>query len=144
MGVTKEVLTEIGAGDKPTMLVFNKVDLCDEVFLPRELRVVGIFMIGHQALDRNTVIVTLRRMQDLYGLGQAVQDEGGQVELAFVWRRAGAEEAVEAGVLVRAGEAPGEFGVDRRALAGAGLRGVPGADHADELDRALGHRRASS
>ncbi len=44
----------------------------DEVFLPRELRVVGIFMIGHQALDSNTVIVTLRRMQDLYGLGRAV------------------------------------------------------------------------
>jgi len=44
----------------------------DEVFLPRELRVVGIFEIGHQALDSSTVIVTLRRMQDLYGLGHAV------------------------------------------------------------------------
>lgn len=44
----------------------------DEVFLPRELTVVGIFEIGHQQLDSNTVIVTLRRMQDLYGLGGAV------------------------------------------------------------------------
>ena len=44
----------------------------DEVFLPRELVVVGIFEIGHQQLDANTVIVTLRRMQDLYGLGEAV------------------------------------------------------------------------
>ena len=44
----------------------------DEVFLPRELVVVGIFEIGHQQLDSNTVIVTLRRMQDLYGLGEAV------------------------------------------------------------------------
>jgi lipoprotein-releasing system permease protein len=44
----------------------------DEVFLPRELTVVGIFEIGHQQLDSNTVIVTLRRMQDLYGLGDAV------------------------------------------------------------------------
>jgi lipoprotein-releasing system permease protein len=44
----------------------------DEVFLPRELTVVGIFEIGHQQLDSNTVIVTLRRMQDLYGLGEAV------------------------------------------------------------------------
>jgi len=44
----------------------------DEVFLPRELVVVGIFEIGHQQLDSNTVIVTLRRMQDLYGLGDAV------------------------------------------------------------------------
>jgi lipoprotein-releasing system permease protein len=33
---------------------------------------VGIFEIGHQQLDSNTVIVTLRRMQDLYGLGDAV------------------------------------------------------------------------
>ena len=44
----------------------------DEVFLPRELVVVGIFEIGHQQLDSNTVLVTLRRMQDLYGLGDAV------------------------------------------------------------------------
>ena len=44
----------------------------DEVFLPRELTVAGIFEIGHQQLDSNTVIVTLRRMQDLYGLGNAV------------------------------------------------------------------------
>ena len=44
----------------------------DEVFLPRELVVVGIFEIGHQQLDANTVLVTLRRMQDLYGLGEAV------------------------------------------------------------------------
>ncbi len=44
----------------------------DEVFLPRELTVAGIFEIGHQQLDSNTVIVTLRRMQDLYGLGGAV------------------------------------------------------------------------
>jgi lipoprotein-releasing system permease protein len=44
----------------------------DEVFLPRELTVVGIFEIGHQQLDANTVLVTLRRMQDLYGLGESV------------------------------------------------------------------------
>ncbi|MFA6960161.1 MAG: ABC transporter permease [Opitutaceae bacterium] len=44
----------------------------DEVFLPRELTIVGIFEIGHQQLDSNTVLVTLRRMQDLYGLGEAV------------------------------------------------------------------------
>jgi len=44
----------------------------DEVFLPRELVITGIFEIGHQQLDSNTVLVTLRRMQDLYGLGEAV------------------------------------------------------------------------
>ena len=44
----------------------------DEVMLPSELTVVGIFEIGHQQLDSSTVIVTLRRMQELYGLGTAV------------------------------------------------------------------------
>jgi lipoprotein-releasing system permease protein len=44
----------------------------DEVFLPRELEIVGFFEIGHQQLDSNTVMVTLRTMQDLYGLGSSV------------------------------------------------------------------------
>jgi lipoprotein-releasing system permease protein len=44
----------------------------DEVILPRELKVVGIFEIGYQQLDKNLVIVTLRLMQELYGLGGAV------------------------------------------------------------------------
>jgi lipoprotein-releasing system permease protein len=44
----------------------------DEVMLPRELTVAGIFEIGHQQLDSSVVIVTLRTMQDLYGLGRGV------------------------------------------------------------------------
>jgi lipoprotein-releasing system permease protein len=44
----------------------------DEVFLPRVLRVVGLIEIGHQELDQNMVICTLRRMQELYGLGDSV------------------------------------------------------------------------
>lgn len=44
----------------------------DEVLLPRQLTVVGIFEIGHQQLDSSVVLVTLRLMQDLYGLGHAV------------------------------------------------------------------------
>jgi lipoprotein-releasing system permease protein len=52
----------------------------DEVMLPRELRVVDVFEVGHQQLDSNTAIVTLRRMQDLYGLGHAVH--GFNVRLA--------------------------------------------------------------
>ncbi len=39
----------------------------DEVLVPRELRVTGIFEIGHPALDSSLVLVTLRTMQDLYG-----------------------------------------------------------------------------
>jgi lipoprotein-releasing system permease protein len=44
----------------------------DEILVPRALRVVGYFEFGHQALDASVVIVTLRTMQDLYGLGHAV------------------------------------------------------------------------
>jgi len=40
----------------------------DEVLLPRELRIVGYFEFGHQALDSSVALVTLRTMQDLYGL----------------------------------------------------------------------------
>ncbi|MCX6937327.1 MAG: ABC transporter permease [Verrucomicrobia bacterium] len=52
----------------------------DEILLPRELEVCGIFEIGHQQLDSSVVIVTLRTMQELYGLGRAVH--GVNVKLA--------------------------------------------------------------
>ncbi|MSU23864.1 MAG: ABC transporter permease [Opitutus sp.] len=52
----------------------------DEIFLPRELRVVGYFEFGHQALDTSVALVTLRAMQDLYGLGGGVH--GLNVKLA--------------------------------------------------------------
>ncbi len=44
----------------------------DEVLLPREFRVAGLFEIGHTQLDSSLVLCTLRTMQDLYGLGAAV------------------------------------------------------------------------
>lgn len=44
----------------------------NEVLLPRDVRVVGIFQIGHQQLDSSTVLCSLRLMQDLYGLEQMV------------------------------------------------------------------------
>ena len=52
----------------------------DEVMLPRELEVVGIFEIGHQSLDSSVVLVTLRRMQELYGLEDGIH--GLSVKLA--------------------------------------------------------------
>jgi lipoprotein-releasing system permease protein len=52
----------------------------DEILIPRELEVCGIFEIGHQQLDSSVVIVTLRTMQELYGLGRAVH--GVNVKLA--------------------------------------------------------------
>jgi len=44
----------------------------NEVLLPREVRVAGIFQIGHQQLDSSTVLCSLRLMQDLYGLGRTI------------------------------------------------------------------------
>jgi len=44
----------------------------NEVLLPREVRVAGIFQIGHQQLDSSTVICSLRLMQDLYGMDHLV------------------------------------------------------------------------
>ena len=43
-----------------------------DIFLPRVLRVAGLYEIGHPQLDGNTVIVSLRLMQELYGLGDSV------------------------------------------------------------------------
>ncbi|MCC5022554.1 MAG: ABC transporter permease [Candidatus Synoicihabitans palmerolidicus] len=59
-----------------------------EMMLPRELEVVGIFEIGHQSLDSSVVLVTLRCMQELYGLGDGVHgfsvklEEGVDPDLA--------------------------------------------------------------
>ncbi|HYC70138.1 MAG TPA: ABC transporter permease [Opitutaceae bacterium] len=44
----------------------------NEVLLPRDVRVAGIFEIGHPQLDSATLVCTLRLMQDLYGLRHAV------------------------------------------------------------------------
>lgn len=44
----------------------------DEVLLPREMRVAGTFETGFAKIDENTIITTLRSMQDLYGLGEGV------------------------------------------------------------------------
>jgi lipoprotein-releasing system permease protein len=64
----------VGVGDKisiysPLMLERMKRN---EILLPREVRVAGIFRIGHQQLDSSTVISSLRLMQDLYGLDHLV------------------------------------------------------------------------
>lgn len=54
-----------------TPLILEKLKR-DEIILPRVLKVVGILEIGHQQLDSSVMICTLRTMQDLYGLGNAV------------------------------------------------------------------------
>lgn len=74
--LSSQLARSIGAfiGDKIevyTPLLLEKLK-SDEILLPRELRVVGILEIGHQQLDSSLVIVTLRLMQELYGLGRSV------------------------------------------------------------------------
>jgi len=64
----------------------------NEVLLPREVRVAGIFQIGHQQLDSSTVISSLRLMQDLYGLEKMIH--GYNVRL-----KAGADPDVAAAAL---------------------------------------------
>ena len=44
----------------------------DEILLPREVRVAGIFETGWNQVDSNTVFCSLRLMQDLYNLGSGV------------------------------------------------------------------------
>lgn len=44
----------------------------NELLLPRDVLVAGIFHVGHQQLDSSTVLCSLRLMQDLYGLEQRV------------------------------------------------------------------------
>ena len=68
--------TSLGAkvGDKVEIyspLAFEKMK-SDDIMLPRALRVVGKFEFGHQALDGSVALVTLRTMQELYGLGTSV------------------------------------------------------------------------
>ncbi len=40
----------------------------DEMLLPRELTVAGIFQTGYNEIDENSMVITLRLMQELYGL----------------------------------------------------------------------------
>jgi lipoprotein-releasing system permease protein len=44
----------------------------DEILLPRELEVAGIFQTGWNEVDVNTMVGTRRLMQDLYGMGQGI------------------------------------------------------------------------
>jgi lipoprotein-releasing system permease protein len=44
----------------------------DEVLLPREFKVAGLFRTGSPQVDGNTMITTLRVMQELYGLDDGV------------------------------------------------------------------------
>lgn len=44
----------------------------DEVLLPRELKVVGIYQTGWNAVDSKTALVSLNLMQELYGMDKGI------------------------------------------------------------------------
>ena len=74
--LSTEVARQLGAspGDQIVItspLLIEKLNT-DEVFLPRQFRVVGLFEMGHQHLDSTTIYGTLRAAQELYGLGRSV------------------------------------------------------------------------
>ncbi len=81
-GSTVEVFT-------PLMLERLKED---EVLLPREFEVIGLFRTGSPQVDGNTMISTLRVMQELYGL-----DDG--VHGFFLRLRPGADATAVSGAL---------------------------------------------
>src|SRR5258708_6229865 len=86
----------VGVGD--TVSVYSPLALerarKNELLLPRDVRVAGIFAVGHQQLDSSTVLCSLRLMQDLYGLEQRVH--GYNVRL-----QPGADESAVAAALNR-------------------------------------------
>jgi lipoprotein-releasing system permease protein len=74
--LSDQLAASIGASIGDTIdvyspLIINKLS-ADSVFLPRQVKVVGILRKGHQQLDSSTAYGTLRLAQDLYGLGSTV------------------------------------------------------------------------
>ncbi len=74
--LSSSLATSINARMGSTVDVYTPIMLeklkSDEVLLPRELNVTGIYQTGWNDFDSNTMIVTLRLMQDLYNLSDAV------------------------------------------------------------------------
>lgn len=66
----------LGAGKGSAVEIYSPLMLekfkRDEVLLPRELNVVATFKTGYNQVDNNTMIVSLRSMQELYGLGRGI------------------------------------------------------------------------
>ena len=74
--VSSGVSRELGLGVGSEVSVYTPLMLdrmkVDEVIRPINLRVAGIFETGWNEVDSRTVVVTLRTMQELYGLEDSV------------------------------------------------------------------------
>ncbi|HEY5227724.1 MAG TPA: ABC transporter permease [Opitutaceae bacterium] len=74
--LSDQLANSIGAALGDTVEVYSPLIIdklnADSVFLPRQVKVVGILRKGHQQLDSSTAYGTLRLAQDLYGLGSTI------------------------------------------------------------------------
>ena len=74
--LSRSLAASIGAELGSTVEVYTPLMLerlkQDEVLLPVELRVAGIYETGWHETDSNTILGTLRLMQDLYNLGRGI------------------------------------------------------------------------
>ncbi len=74
--VSSQLATQLGIYRGATVDVYTPLMLDHmkegEVLLPRSLEVVGIFETGYGAVDANTLVITLRLMQELYGLENGI------------------------------------------------------------------------
>ncbi len=70
--LAKQIGARLGSKiDVYTPLMISKLGR-DELFLPRELKVVGLYETGWHDFDANTVVMSLPTFQELYGLGDEV------------------------------------------------------------------------
>src|SRR5690606_20659821 len=74
--ISSQLAAQLGVSKGSTVDVYTPLLLDHikegEVLLPRSLEVAGIFETGYGAVDANTIVITLRLMQELYGLGNGV------------------------------------------------------------------------
>jgi len=72
IGVARQLGVHLGSSiEIYTPLMLDRMKN-DEILLPLSMRVGGVFESGWNEVDANTIIVTLRTMQELYGLGDRV------------------------------------------------------------------------
>lgn len=72
-GLANDLGISIGSTlDIYTPLIAEKLK-SNDLILPRDLNVAGIYQTDWGKVDKNTLVVTLRTMQDFYGMGDDVQ-----------------------------------------------------------------------
>ncbi|MDR1254660.1 MAG: ABC transporter permease [Puniceicoccales bacterium] len=74
--VTKGLVQTLNVNVGDTLDIYSPLSLeaikRDEVLLPKELPIIGIFETGWAEIDKNTLLCSLETLQDLYGLANGV------------------------------------------------------------------------